>query len=70
MIITRGNHGKLTSIMQHLNHTHIFNGTVIDCLQRQNEGRPDTVSVMGMCGKRLHLYMCRYSDKWMQFGLL
>lgn len=31
-------------------------GTVIDCLQRQNEGRPDTVSVMGMCGKRLHLY--------------
>lgn len=45
-------------------------GTVIDCLQRQNEGRPDTVSVIGMCGKRLHLYMCRYSDKWMQFGLL
>lgn len=44
-------------------------GTVIDCLQRQNEGRPDTVSVMGLCGKRLHLYMCRYSDKWMQFGL-
>lgn len=33
-------------------------GTIIDCLPRQNEGRPYIVSVMGLCGKRLHLYMC------------